>query len=78
MTIMTASMHSLGYHKQCLRNQCRICSDRAHPVNKSIVKLHLDYVQIAEMKYIFTMVLTSPLMKKRYIQPKFAISVFMK
>ena len=47
-------------------------------MNKSIIKLHLDYVQIAEMKYIFSMMLTSPLMKKRYIQPTFAISVFIK
>ena len=26
---MTASMHSLDFHKQCLRNLCRICSNRA-------------------------------------------------
>ena len=29
MTTMTASMHNLDFHKQCLRNLCRICSNRA-------------------------------------------------
>ena len=29
MSTMTASMHSLDFHKQCLRNLCRICSNRA-------------------------------------------------
>ena len=29
MTTMTASMHSLDFHKQSLRNLCRICSNRA-------------------------------------------------